>query len=98
MKTTSVSYAKAHLSALLRRVRAGQEIVITDRGTPVARLIPAHAGALGESVSALVARGLVAPPRVPPTARRIREIPNPPKAPRGVSLLQTLLEEREEGR
>lgn len=32
--------AKAHLSSLLRRVRSGQVIEITDRGVPIARIAP----------------------------------------------------------
>jgi prevent-host-death family protein len=32
--------AKTHLSDLLDRVEAGEEIVITRRGKPVARLVP----------------------------------------------------------
>lgn len=31
---------KAHLSRYLRRVRSGEAITITDRGTPVARIVP----------------------------------------------------------
>lgn len=38
MKTVSVLEAKTHLSALLEAVRQGEEVVITRRGTPVARL------------------------------------------------------------
>lgn len=34
--------AKTHLSALLERVERGEEIVITRRGKPVARLVPAE--------------------------------------------------------
>jgi len=32
--------AKTQLSMLLRRVRAGEEIIIADAGTPIARLVP----------------------------------------------------------
>ncbi len=32
--------AKTHLSRLLRRVAAGEEVVITSSGRPVARLVP----------------------------------------------------------
>jgi prevent-host-death family protein len=32
--------AKTQLSKLLRRARAGEEIVIADAGTPIARLVP----------------------------------------------------------
>lgn len=40
MKTASVAHAKAHLSNLLATVEGGEEIVITRRGKPVARVIP----------------------------------------------------------
>ncbi|WP_419554427.1 type II toxin-antitoxin system Phd/YefM family antitoxin [Candidatus Poriferisodalis sp.] len=36
----SVSELKANLSRYLREVRRGGEIQVTDRGTPVARLVP----------------------------------------------------------
>lgn len=36
----NVHDAKTHFSALLERVRGGEEIVIAKAGTPVARLIP----------------------------------------------------------
>ena len=36
----SVSDLKANLSRYLREVRRGGEIQVTDRGTPVARLVP----------------------------------------------------------
>lgn len=36
--TVGVHEAKTHLSRLLERVRAGEEIVIERRGQPVARL------------------------------------------------------------
>lgn len=40
MKTTTVADAKSHLSALLVEIEAGEEVVITRRGKPVARLVP----------------------------------------------------------
>lgn len=40
MKTVSVLEAKTHLSALLEQVRAGEEVVITRRDEPIARLSP----------------------------------------------------------
>ena len=39
-KTAAVSELRARLSKYLERVKAGEEIVITRRGTPVARLTP----------------------------------------------------------
>lgn len=38
MRSASVSEAKNKLSALLDEVKAGETVVITDRGRPVARL------------------------------------------------------------
>ena len=40
MTEVSVHEAKTHLSRLLRRVSAGEEIVIARGGKPVARLVP----------------------------------------------------------
>ena len=40
MMRASVSAAKARLSELLDRVRRGESVLITDRGHPVARLVP----------------------------------------------------------
>ena len=40
MRTAGIREVRQNLSALLREVRKGREIVITDRGEPVARLAP----------------------------------------------------------
>ena len=42
MKETSVGTRelKNHLSQYLRRVKAGETLVITDRGTPVGQIVP----------------------------------------------------------
>jgi prevent-host-death family protein len=40
MTTVGVHEAKTHLSRLLQRVAAGEEVVITRSGEPVARLVP----------------------------------------------------------
>lgn len=41
MKTVNVHQAKSQLSRLLRAVATGEEIIIANRGVPVARLSPA---------------------------------------------------------
>lgn len=43
MAAVNVYEAKTHLSRLLRRVRAGEEIIIADNGEPVAKLVPFRA-------------------------------------------------------
>jgi prevent-host-death family protein len=40
MVTVNLAHAKAHLSELLKQVEAGQEVVITRHGRPVAQLSP----------------------------------------------------------
>lgn len=38
--TVNVHEAKTHLSRLLERVHAGEEIILAKSGTPYARLVP----------------------------------------------------------
>ena len=40
MKSVAISKVKASLSQYLTMVKAGEEIVITDRGKPIAKLVP----------------------------------------------------------
>jgi prevent-host-death family protein len=42
MIRVNVHQAKTHLSKLLERVAAGEEVVIARAGRPVARLVPAR--------------------------------------------------------
>lgn len=53
---------RADLSRWLKRVEAGEELTITDRGTPIARITPAN----GRSrLDELIAAGLVTPAKRP---------------------------------
>ena len=45
METVNVHQAKTHLSRLLERAHAGEEIVIAKSGKPIARLCPLEAPA-----------------------------------------------------
>lgn len=40
MESAGVAELKARLSEYLARVKAGEEVLVTDRGRPVARLVP----------------------------------------------------------
>lgn len=40
MKTAAVSKLRAALSEYLARVKAGEEVVVTERGKPIAKLVP----------------------------------------------------------
>lgn len=55
----AVTALRAELSRWLDRVRGGEEVVITERGTPVARLLPVDAAPLLEQ---LVQRGVLGKP------------------------------------
>ena len=96
MRKASVSELKSHLSAHLARVRRGEEVLVTDRGRPVARLIGVQGTqALGDALSALAADGLIRPPErgLPPALLR----PSPARDPKG-RVLAAVLEERRSGR
>jgi prevent-host-death family protein len=95
VKSVSITEAKNGLSALLDQVRAGETIVITDRGVPVARLEPAAGKGDDEEgrLARLERKGII---------RRGKggiseEILKPPPGG-GASVLDALLEERREGR
>jgi len=44
MRSAGVRKARQALSSLLEDVRKGREVVITERGRPVARLVPVQPG------------------------------------------------------
>lgn len=48
MAQVGIHEAKTHLSRLLRRVAAGEVIVIAKGGSPLARLVPIHSRARRE--------------------------------------------------
>ena len=66
MRIAKISELKARLSAHIEYVKQGEEVLILDRNTPVARLVPAG---LSEDQSdreaRLIAKGILIPPRAP---------------------------------
>ena len=66
--------AKNRLSQLIRSVQAGQDVVIANRGEPVARLVPATEPPAKPDVgSAADILGWLRTHRLPPYARRSTE-------------------------
>jgi prevent-host-death family protein len=97
MTRAGVAKVKARLSHYLKRVKAGQEVIITDRGLPVAKLVPLAGAQHDESErQQLIREGLL----IPGTGRVRDELLVPPKGdPQwGKAVLDALLEERREGR
>ena len=99
MKTASISEAKNRLSALIDRVRKGESVIITDRNRPVAQLTPLNAATKVATDAWLVdleREGIIRRPRrkgIPKCLLR-----PPIRLPKGVSVLEALLEERRNGR
>ncbi len=86
---------KARLNEFLSRVRAGEEVVITDRGTPVARMVPLEGPRAVEGRRSELARaGLIREPsRTLDPAFHQAPRPRDP----GARSLEAVLEERAEG-
>ncbi len=51
MAQVNVHEAKTHLSRLLKRVAAGEEIVIAKAGKPIARLVPVEEKPKGRRIA-----------------------------------------------
>ena len=97
MRKASVSQLKATLRACLAWVKAGEEVVVTERGTPIAKIVPLARPltAWPASLATLEQAGLV--------TRGSGHVPDEvwtlprPKDPQGLGRL-ALTEERETGR
>jgi prevent-host-death family protein len=96
MKTTTVSKLKASLSEYLREVKAGEEVLVTERGRAIAKLTPAGSSAtLPQHLAEMEKQGLikVGSAKLP---KNFWNLPRP-KDTKGL-VLKSLLQEREEGR
>lgn len=97
MKTTPVSELKATLSEQLARVKAGEEVVVTERGRPIAKIVPLSGETIGLSahMSELARNGLIRL-GTGKISKDIWKLPRPNnREGRGV---QALIDEREQGR
>ena len=92
MKRALVSELKTSLSAYLLGVKNGEEVLVTERGRPVARLVPAvGAESPGSRKSRLIRAGILRPGsgKISPDLLK----PSSVRDPEG-KVLQGLLEER----
>jgi prevent-host-death family protein len=62
MKTVNIGDLKARLSAHIKLVREGQEVIVCDRNEPVARIVPVNLDDQSAQTKKLVARGVLVPP------------------------------------
>ncbi len=98
MRVASVTEAKNRLSALLDEVRAGESILIVDRGIPVAWLESAAERPDDDDgrLARLARSGAVRPAR---GAFALELLAHPaPRPSAGASVVDALLEERRAGR
>lgn len=91
MTSVGIREAKMHLSRLLRQVGEGEEIVITDHGRAVGKIIPmkSRSGSLADLERDLELRGIIEMRSAP------KPLPRPAKAPAGIA--QRLLQEDRDG-
>lgn len=90
--TVGVREAKIHLSRILDQVAAGTEVIITDRGRPIAKItrVPSSALSLEDRLAELERRGWIEPAR----GGKARKIP-PPLPVKGDVAQRFLREDRE---
>jgi len=86
MERVGIADLKAHLSQHLRRVRSGTALMVVDRGTPVAKLVPFTPG---------LERLVIRPPAEPAP---LAEIPLPPPLEGLPDIVMLLLQERQTNR
>ena len=91
MTSTSVGIrdAKMHLSKYIKMVQQGTEVIITDRGRPVGKIIPIQARELPlyERIKRMEDSGLIDPI----AGKSLTKIPPPIPVPAGIA--QKLLQE-----
>lgn len=63
MKTVNIGELRDQLSAYLQYVRNGEEVVVRDRGVPVARILPLSSAPDSEEEARLIASGAMRPPQ-----------------------------------
>jgi prevent-host-death family protein len=65
MRSIGIAELKALLSETLARVKAGEEVLVTEHGRPIARLMPLSALTPAAATQELVRSGLVRAPEKP---------------------------------
>ena len=77
---------RQNLSVYLRRVKDGETLEVTERGEPVARLVPPSTG--DEWWDRMIAEG-----KIRPAKKRLADLPPPMPLPPGAKPLSEVLQE-----
>ena len=94
MKSAAITNLKSSLSKYIKWVKAGEEVIVTERGRPVAKIVPVERES-AEQLAELEKQGLIrrGSGRLPKAIWQTE----PPADDKGLGL-KYLLEEREETR
>ena len=87
--SVGVRELKDNLSRYLAAVRDGGELVVTDHGHPIARVVPIHGTSSAERLAELIAAG-----EAEPAARKTRTVPRPARLPGGATVSDLVPEQR----
>jgi prevent-host-death family protein len=93
MARAGIAELKAGLSAFLERVKAGEDIVVTDHGRPVALLTRVHSAS--DEVERLVSKGILRSAKEPLDLESFARAARPADPDRRA--LRALLDDRESG-
>jgi antitoxin (DNA-binding transcriptional repressor) of toxin-antitoxin stability system len=100
MKKASITDAKNNFSALLKWVRQGETVIITDRDVPVAQLAKPVKFSISDEetlLARLEVQGVLSKAKKKAPLKEIIRT-SPPRLKSGVDIVEVLLSERQEGR
>ena len=91
METAGIKDVKNNLSSYLKRIKAGEEIIITERGKPIARIIRENASgtSLHLALAPLIQKGVIKMPTL-----NLSQSSAPPLRAPGKSVSEMVLEDR----
>lgn len=84
--TVGIRELRGNLRAFLERVKAGDEVLVTDRGRPIARVVPPV-----DPLDRLIAEGRARPPRAP---KRPIDVTKLPRLTPGKTAAEIVIEQR----
>lgn len=76
MEAVGIRELKQNASAVVRRVAEGEDVVVSDRGRPVARMVPLYSSPMED----LILRGLI-----DQAVAEVESLPDPIESSLGVS-------------
>jgi prevent-host-death family protein len=85
METVGIRELKQNASEVVAQVARGKWFVVTDRGRPVAQLIPLQKSRIED---------LIESGQLKPATARLDDLPPPVKGTKGLSLAQAIIDDR----